>query len=179
MDPCFIDVLLPMTVQELQQQVDEALEDADSPVTAGEKVKKNNTIRLALVPATRRQAYLRLDARNEAREWLQEQTGVEDADDLNFEDLSRELQIDWNIMFQAADIIGALVPDQCEDWTPPDSLNGWCDVSDLIFREALGAALQLNPQWAAEAMLQGESEGNVPPGSQSNGESGTSDSEPG
>jgi hypothetical protein len=120
-----------------------------------EAILAANTIKIALRSITRREAFQRNQLQVQAREWLQDQTGAETYEDIVSKDVDDSIGSVWMAMYQAADIIPALVADQCEGWDVPDKLEDWADIPDHIFTSALAEAWALNPQFTL-MQLEGE-----------------------
>jgi len=126
--------------------------------TPDQEAPPEQVIKLAMVSASRVKAYDRQDARVDLRRWLMRTMGRDpDAEEVDEEvantelkDLPEDVGRQWMCMFQACDIVGALVPDQCVNWEAPEELEGWLDVEDYIFSPALERAWRLNPHWRLE-----------------------------
>jgi len=106
-----------------------------------------NTVKIALRSVTRREAFQRGQLQVQAREWLLEQAGVERYEDIDMGVVDDAIGQVWMAMYQAADIIPALIPDKCKGWKVPRDLEGWADVKDYIFTKALAETWALNPQF--------------------------------
>lgn len=120
-----------------------------------EKVQRRYTLSLAMVSATRRKSYDRGNARTAARDWLKSELGLEELDGDAFDNISEDHARTWASMWQASDIIGALVPEKCKRWSPPKLPQDWEDVPDYIFTPALEKAYELNPQWQLDFLTEG------------------------
>ena len=140
-------------------QIAEAMSESADAVEAGEKVAKESVIRLAMVTASRMKAYDRGEAQDTMIEWLQKKTGIEDPTGLDVTKLGKDDFRFFTSAWTACDIVGALVPEECEGWDEiPDDVLGWPGVDDYIYDPALAKARALNPHWASEA--RGALEGN-------------------
>lgn len=106
-------------------------------------------VKIALRSVTRQSAFRRARLQKEAKEWLMEQLGVSDWSEVNLEALDDDEDVGekWITMYQAADIIPALVVDECSGWDIPENLVDWADVKDFIFAKALADTWALNPQF--------------------------------
>lgn len=124
-----------------------------------EDVARETVIRLAFVTASRVKAYDRGDQQEFTQVWLAEQAGVEDAQDVDVTALPTQTFRTFSALWQAADILGALVPEECEGWQPPEDPADWAEVEDYIFQPALIKAWELNPQWRIQAGV-GDTSGN-------------------
>ena len=112
-----------------------------------EAILAGNTIKIAVHSVTRKEAFRRGKLQTQAREWLLGQLGVEKWGDVNTNELPEELAEHWVMMYQAADIIPALVPEECRGWKIPEKLEDWPGVKDYIFERALAETWALNPQF--------------------------------
>ena len=114
-----------------------------------ERILAESTVKIALRSVTRRQSFRRANLIEDSRRWLADRLGVS-VDDLRGMDGS-EMETEHGamayIMFQAADIMVALVPERCEGWDVPRSQEEWCDVPDWLFTQALTETWALNPQF--------------------------------
>lgn len=126
----------------------EALAKAASEVA--EEAKE--TIEVTLCTASRRQATRRGDMRRAARQWLMVRVGAKTPDEIDWQGMDDETADLWMPMWQAADIMGAVVPGSCVNWVPPTDLEGWADVKDYIFSRLLSETWALNPHWRDEAL---------------------------
>jgi hypothetical protein len=152
--------------------------------TGDRKVPDDKLIKVPMVSASRVKAYERQDARVELRRWSLTQMGRDPDDDSsddepgpNLIDLPETMQREWLCLFQATDIVGAIVDDKCVNWTPPTDLAGWLDVEDYIFSPLLDKAWSLNPHWRLENTPLPKNESG--PGSKDSNENSIEASEPG
>lgn len=161
----YLRLAVPVTEAELLERINEQLaaRDETGPVEVGEKVAEEVIVKLAFASVTRIKGYDRGDAQEEAKEWMAAKIG-KDMEDITNEDvraLPRELNRTFGAMWQAADIIAALVLEECEipkviqDWFPPEKLEDWADVRDWLFQPALQMAWQLNPHWISLGATEG------------------------
>lgn len=174
----YVSINRPISGEELRARVTEALEKAKegdkTAKDAGEEIAEEIILKIAMVSADRLKAYDRLEGQDIAADWIMEaldKTPMEMVD-VEVEEIEDVRRRTWISMLEASDIVGALVPDFCENWSPPDKLEEWVYVPDYIFQPLLVEARRLNPQWGIQA---GVNLGNSTPGSQSNGEDGTTD----
>lgn len=137
---------------------DEEMEESDVPTQLetlrsingtqdAQEILAENTVKIALRSVTRREAFRRGQLQLQAREWLLDNAGVENYEDIDMTTVDDSIGSVWMAMYQAADIIPALVIEQCEGWDIPDDLEGWADVRDFIFTKALAECWALNPQF--------------------------------
>jgi hypothetical protein len=174
----YLSLTRPVSAEELQGKVREAIEKAKqrdkTAKDAGEEVAEEIIMRIALVSADRLKAYDRLEAQDYAGDWIMaalDKTPLE-MTEVEVEEIDPIPRRTWISILEAADIVGALVPELCENWSPPAKLEDWVYVPDWIFQPLLVEARRLNPQWRIQA---GVNLGNSVPGSQTNGENGTTD----
>jgi hypothetical protein len=102
---------------------------------------------IALRSVTRLQAVHRAQLRDDANKWLMEKMGLGKLEDIEQDAVPDDLGSQWQILFQAADIVSALAPDACAGWKVPETLADWVDVPDYIFTQALIETWALNPQF--------------------------------
>lgn len=129
---------------------------------------ERETIVLVLRVATRRGGMRRERLRREILGWLRENGHAETP----IGELPVEALEALTIMSQGAVIAGALVDDECVNWTAPVEIAGWLEVPDYVFAPALEMALALNPHWMPEApedAESGDSKNAGAPGSRSSG----------
>ena len=112
-----------------------------------QEILADHTVKIALRSVTRREAFQRGQLQVQAREWLLEQADVEKYEDIDMTQVDDTIGEVWMAMYQAADIIPALIPEQCKGWKVPKTLEGWADVKDYIFTKALAETWALNPQF--------------------------------
>lgn len=118
-----------------------------------EAILAANTIKIAVHSVTRKEAFRRVKLQGEAREWLLGKLGLEKWEDVNQDELPDEIAEHWLMMYQAADIVPALVPGECKGWDIPDRLEDWPGVKDFIFERALSETWALNPQFLVNREL--------------------------
>lgn len=123
----------------------EALSSTNGTDVAKE-IMADNTIKIALRSISRRQAYSRGNMQNEAKDWLVNAVGAEDFSAINIREVPEEVGEVWTAMYQAADIVPAIIPEKCDGWEIPSTLEGWADVPDWIFQRLLAETWALNPQ---------------------------------
>lgn len=111
------------------------------------EILEANTIVIALRSVTRGQAFHRGQMQLEARQWLMDQAGVETYEEINMDNVGDSIGQVWMAMYQAADIVCALVTEECKGWEIPKHLEEWADVPDWIFTRALSETWALNPQF--------------------------------
>lgn len=139
---------------------DEELEESDLPARLkvlqgvngtqdAEEVMAANTIKIAVRSLSRGEAFQRSDIQREAKRWLADIMGVEEYDQIVIGEVDDHLKQQWMTMYQAADIIPALVPDACDGWDIPEDLEGWAELKDYIYTPALREAWAMNPQYEA------------------------------
>lgn len=117
-----------------------------------EELLADNTIKIALRSITRRQAMKRGQLQTDAKAWLTEQAGAKTYEDVNIHEVDDDIGETWMAMYQAADIMVAIVPEQCKGWDIPKSQEEWADAPDWIFVKALSESWALNPQFVLGAM---------------------------
>jgi hypothetical protein len=166
-------VELQIEAQEAESEDDEAAKKKSGVEIAAE-IMEGMMIEIALTSANRLKAYDRSNAQQAARKWLLDQLGItlREAADYDFTNdaVSQDVQRRMVAMQEAADIIGALVPDKCKGWSPPEELEDWPELPDWLFQPVRAEALRLNPQWGIQG---GVALGNIGPGSRNSGKSGT------
>ena len=177
LDVHYVSLTRPVSQEELRARVKLAIEKAKAGETgkdAGEQVADEIIIRAAMVSADRLKAYDRLEAQDDAQNWIMEALDKSPLEmiEVDIEAVDSTVRRTWVSMLEASDILGALVPDLCENWSPPSKLEEWVYVPDFIFEPLLAESRRLNPQWGVQA---GVNLGNLAPGSQSNGNDGTTD----
>ena len=136
----YLNIFPPLSPADLQELVDAQIEALEKKAEAGEgedaeesksgveiaaDIMDGMKIRLAMVSANRMKAYDRTDAQTEARQWLLKELEltISDAVEYDFQEGTPEnVQRMMLAMQEAADIIGALIPDKCEGGTPPKVL---------------------------------------------------------
>lgn len=118
-----------------------------------EDILAENTIKIAVHSVTRREAYQRGNLMAAAREWLAAKMNVADYEDIDPAQISDEIGEPWTAMYQAADIVVALVPEQCSGWDIPEDQEDWADVPDWIFTKLLAATWAMNPQFTLASEL--------------------------
>jgi len=155
-DKAKIEIVPPLTGAELVEEQDRLLrrrllgratpEDLARLVELpGEIAAAEEQARIVLVfqVATRRGGFRRGGILRQAREWLEGQ-GYEGAE---WEAIPEEARESFVVLQQAADIAGALVPEECRNFAPPADPDGWLDLRDYIYAAALPAVWRLNPHW--------------------------------
>jgi len=155
-DKARIEIVPPLTGAELVEEQDRLLrrrltgratpEDLARLVELPGEIaaaEAESRIVLVLQVASRRGGFRRGGLLRRAVEWLEEQ-GYAGAD---WEAIPEETRESFVVLQQAADIAGALVPEECRNFTPPAEVDGWLGLPDYIYAAALPIAWQLNPHW--------------------------------
>ena len=148
----YVVVQKPLLHEELERLAREVADDEDQERKA-EEIVQARSMRIALTSASRRQAYRRMAAQNAARDWFAKRIGVKSWLEIDG-DVLKGLDVDthheWLAVWSACDVIGALVPEACENWEPPERLEDWAELKDYIFQPLIRRTWELNPQWLNE-----------------------------